>query len=244
MELPLPKSSSRRPSRGPRPIWPAVDGTLRIEVSKDERDVLFVRGRLRGMLGLACGRCLGPPEPPLDVPVHMTFTAERARGGARRIGRSARRRRLRSPRRRDARSRADRARAAHPDGPHLAALQRALRRAVSRLRRQSQRRERAAVRPHRRTDKLGDPRFGALKDLEVEAVGRCTKGRDHGGSEEKKVQSDARSPSSAVDALGASRPTSRPARVARSRSSRTASASNCGFYRDRAVLPQTEKTEA
>jgi uncharacterized protein len=55
---------------------PACHGTLRVEISKDERDVLFVRGRLRGQLGLTCARCLGKAVIPLDVPVHMTYTAE------------------------------------------------------------------------------------------------------------------------------------------------------------------------
>lgn len=73
-EVPLEKQLFETALEGTSADLSSCYGNLRIELSKDERDVIFVRGRLRGKLGLACGRCLAPAELALDVPLHMTFT--------------------------------------------------------------------------------------------------------------------------------------------------------------------------
>jgi uncharacterized protein len=75
-ELPISKELFEMALEGTAADLSRCHATLRVEISKDERDVLFMRGRLLGRLGLACGRCLAPAEFSLDIPLRMTFTAE------------------------------------------------------------------------------------------------------------------------------------------------------------------------
>jgi len=48
---------------------------LEVELFRDHEDVI-VRGRLRGHLVLACGRCVEPAQVNIDVPVDAMFTRE------------------------------------------------------------------------------------------------------------------------------------------------------------------------